>query len=74
MRAWQVASLGEPSDVLALTDVEIPEPGPDELRVDLRAAAVGLPDVFMCRGTYAFSPRLPFTDRKSTRLNSSHRH
>jgi NADPH:quinone reductase-like Zn-dependent oxidoreductase len=23
--------------------------------------ALGLPDVFMCRGTYAFNPAIPFT-------------
>ncbi|MBW2291964.1 MAG: alcohol dehydrogenase catalytic domain-containing protein, partial [Deltaproteobacteria bacterium] len=28
-------------------------------RVD--AAAISLPDVFMCRGSYVFNPELPFT-------------
>lgn len=61
MRAWQVTGHGEPRDVLARTEVEPPTPGPDELRVRVLAAAVSLPDVMMCRGTYAYSPELPFT-------------
>ena len=61
MRAWQVTKHGEPGDALALVDVPLPEPGPGELRVRVQAAALGLPDVFMCRSTYAFRPELPFT-------------
>ncbi|MEX2256049.1 MAG: NADPH:quinone oxidoreductase family protein [Acidimicrobiia bacterium] len=62
MRAWRVERLGEPSEVLSLAaNVDPPEPAADELRVQVRAAAIGMPDVFMCRGTYAFAPPLPFT-------------
>jgi NADPH2:quinone reductase len=61
MRAWQVDGTGEPSEVLRLVDVEVPEPGPGQLRVRVRAAGLGLPDVFMCRGTYPLTPPLPFT-------------
>lgn len=59
MRAWQVGAHGEPSEVLALVEVDEPEPGPGELRVRVEAAGVGLPDVLLCRGTYAFRPPLP---------------
>lgn len=51
---------GAPREVLALADLEVPEPGPGELRLAVRAAAVGMPDAFMCRGSYAFRPTLPF--------------
>ena len=61
MRAWRVTHHGEPSEVLSLADVAVPDPGPDELRIRVAAAAIGMPDVFMCRGTYAFSPTMPFT-------------
>jgi NADPH2:quinone reductase len=37
-----------------------PAPGPGELRLRVRAAAIGRPDALMCRGSYAFSPPLPF--------------
>ena len=61
MRAWQVVEHGEPKEVMVLGEKAIPEPGPGEVRILVKAAALGLPDVFMCRGTYAFSPATPFT-------------
>ena len=60
MRAWQVDLAGEPLEVLERRDVGVPAPGPGEVRVGVAAAALGLPDVFLCRGTYAFSPAPPF--------------
>jgi NADPH2:quinone reductase len=61
MRAWQVRRHGEPRVALALADVVAPDPGPGLLRVRVAAAALGLPDLFMCRGSYALTPPLPFT-------------
>ena len=61
MRAWQVIGRGEPVDVLELVDIEPPEPGPGQVAIAVEAAAVGLPDVLMCRGTYPLTPELPFT-------------
>lgn len=61
MRAWQVHRHGEPADALVLADTDPPEPAADQIRLRVRAAACALPDVMMCRGTYAFAPTLPFT-------------
>ena len=61
MRAWQVQGAGEPMDVLQLIELEPPEPGPGQVRIRVTAAGIGLPDVFMCRGTYPLTPPLPFT-------------
>jgi NADPH2:quinone reductase len=61
MRAWQVRDRGEPHDALVLADVEPPAPGPGLLRVRVAASALGLPDVFMCRGSYPLTPPRPFT-------------
>src|SRR6267143_1462685 len=61
MRAWQVQDKGEPVDVLHLVELEPPEPGPGQVRLRVTAAGIGLPDVFMCRGTYPLTPPLPFT-------------
>ena len=44
-----------------LEEVPLPEPEAGELRLRVEAAAVGLPDVMLCRGSYAFNPPLPFT-------------
>src|ERR1700709_435188 len=61
MRAWQVIKHGEPDDVLRLGQKAVPEPGDGEIRILVKAVGLGLPDVFMCRGTYAFNPAIPFT-------------
>ena len=61
MRAWQVQGVGEPLDVLHLIELEPPQPGPGQVRIRVTAAGIGLPDVFMCRGTYPLPPPLPFT-------------
>ena len=44
-----------------LSEKAVPEPGLGEVRILVKATALGLPDVFMCRGTYAFNPAIPFT-------------
>jgi NADPH:quinone reductase len=61
MRAWQVVRAGEPSDVLTLVELPSPDPPPGRVRIRVTAAAVALPDVFMCRGIYPLTPPLPFT-------------
>ena len=60
-RAWQVQDKGEPRDVLHEVDVDLPSPAPGHVRLRVTAAGIGLPDVFMCRGTYPLTPPLPFT-------------
>lgn len=61
MRAWRVASLGEPKDVLTLSDVPEPSPGPGQVAVRVLASPANFPDVLMCRGLYQVRPELPFT-------------
>ncbi|MBM0256733.1 alcohol dehydrogenase catalytic domain-containing protein [Micromonospora sp. 4G55] len=61
MKAWRVADLGEPRDVLRLVGVADPEPGPGQLVVRVLAAPANFPDVLMCRGEYQVKPELPFT-------------
>jgi NADPH2:quinone reductase len=60
MRGWQVRQHGEAADALHLVELPMPEPGPAQVRITVRAAAVGLPDVFMCRGVYPLTPARPF--------------
>ncbi len=61
MKAWQVAELGEPRDVLRLVEVDDPAPGPGQLVVKVLASPANFPDVLMCRGLYQVKPDLPFT-------------
>jgi NADPH:quinone reductase len=60
MRAWQVQEHGAPAAVLRAVEIAEPVPGPGEMRVRVAAAAIGMPDVFMCLGTYPLTPGLPF--------------
>jgi NADPH2:quinone reductase len=60
LRAWQVTTHGEPADVLHAADLPVPEPGPGQVLVRVRAAALNFPDVLMCRGQYQVQPPLPY--------------
>ncbi|MFM9378329.1 NADPH:quinone oxidoreductase family protein [Gordonia sp. VNK21] len=46
---------------LALTDVENPVPGPDQVLVDIKSCGVCFPDLLMSQGLYQLRPPLPFT-------------
>ncbi|RAJ59904.1 NADPH:quinone reductase-like Zn-dependent oxidoreductase [Streptomyces sp. Amel2xB2] len=61
MKAWRVHRNGEPREVMRLEDIPDPEPGPGELLVRVRAAAVNFPDALLCRGEYQVRPPFPFT-------------
>ena len=61
MRAWQVRHHGEPRDALVAVEVVPPAPEAGEVRIRVSAAALALPDVFMCRGSYPHAPPPPFT-------------
>ncbi|MBL8379173.1 MAG: NADPH:quinone oxidoreductase family protein [Burkholderiales bacterium] len=45
---------------VAVREVEVAPPGPGEVRVRMRAAALNYPDVLMTRGGYQHKPELPF--------------
>ncbi|RPF20399.1 NADPH:quinone oxidoreductase family protein [Myceligenerans xiligouense] len=61
MPAWRVVANGEPEEVMELGDVEVPEPGPDEVLIRVRTVALNFPDVLLARGQYQVRPDLPFT-------------
>lgn len=63
MRAWQTTKAGRPRDVLHLVeDAPSPEPYPGSILVQVSAAGIGLPDAFMCDGSYPMTPpTFPFT-------------
>lgn len=61
MKAWQVYGVGEPADVMRMVERQLSEPGPGQVKVEVSAAGIGLPDLLMCRGTYPLTPPEPFT-------------
>lgn len=61
MRALVCAALSEDLSGLSVQSIERPSPGPGEVLIRVRAAALNFPDVLMCQGRYQFKPPLPFT-------------
>jgi NADPH2:quinone reductase len=59
MRAVAVVSLSGP-EAMEVGEHPEPEPGPDQLLVDVHTAGVIFPDVLMTRGAYQLKPPLPF--------------
>ena len=45
---------------LAFRDVPVPQPGPGEIRLTVRAASVNFPDALMIQNLYQTKPPLPF--------------
>jgi len=60
MRAWQIARLGEPVDVMGLVETEAPSVAAGHVLVDVLATGLNFPDVLMARGQYQVQPPLPF--------------
>lgn len=61
MLAWTVRSHGEPRDVLVRGRLDVPEPGPNEVRIAVHAAGVNFADALVCRGAYQTRSAPPLT-------------
>jgi NADPH2:quinone reductase len=48
-------------DTLVLEDVAVPEPGPGEVRIRVRACGVNYPDTLIIEDKYQFKPERPFS-------------
>ncbi len=59
MRAVIYASFGDPASVLSVEERPTPEPGPGQVRVKMRRAAIHNHDLWMIRGSYGQRPPLP---------------
>lgn len=58
MQAWQVSQLG---GAAAQRDLALPQPGPGELRLKVRACGLNFADLLMRDGKYQEKPPLPYT-------------
>jgi NADPH:quinone reductase-like Zn-dependent oxidoreductase len=60
MRAIQLTEFGNPVDVLNVVEIpEPPEPGADEVLINVEFSPVNPNDLSLARGTYGVRPRLP---------------
>jgi NADPH2:quinone reductase len=59
MKALQVTENGTPGEVLQVRDVEVPEPGPGDVRITVRAASLNFNDIDRCRGNLVSVPTPP---------------
>lgn len=60
MRALVVEALAPEYAGCVVKEIPIPEPGPGELRIKVRAAAVNFPDLMQTRGEHQHKPPVPF--------------
>src|ERR1044071_1761815 len=60
MKAWRVSEWCEPEQ-MKIEDIPVPEPGPGEVQIQNRAAALNFYDILMIQGKYQVKPPLPFT-------------
>ena len=58
-RAVMLTKKGGP-EVLQVVELPVERPGPDQLRIRVRAAGVGSTDLVMLTGGYMFAPKIPF--------------
>ncbi|MDB5243112.1 MAG: alcohol dehydrogenase [Spirosoma sp.] len=50
---------GKPTSILTVTDVSMPEPGPNEVRVKVIAAPINPSDIMFVQNLYGIRPQLP---------------
>ena len=60
MKAWRVNDWCEP-DQMEFTEIPLPNPGPGEIRIKNKAAALNFYDILMIQGKYQTKPPRPFT-------------
>lgn len=63
MKAIVVREFGEP-EVMKVEEVPVPEPGPSQVLVRIRATGVNPVDTYLRTGIHAHAPKLPYTPGK----------
>jgi NADPH:quinone reductase len=59
-RALRCESLGPDFQGLKLAELEVASPGPTQVHLRVRAAALNFPDLLMTEGKYQFKPPMPY--------------
>jgi NADPH2:quinone reductase len=58
VRAYQIKQDGSAAE---LTEIAVPIPGPNQVRLNIRACGINFADILMQKGTYQDIPTAPFT-------------
>ena len=61
MKAWQIASLGDPWDELNIVDLGTPPTEPETVRIRVEATDLNFADILQCQGSYQIKLTPPFT-------------
>lgn len=61
MRALVCHKLSDDFSGVEIRDVEMPVPGPGEVRIKVRATSINFPDLLLCQGKYQLKLEPPFT-------------
>ncbi len=59
MRALVQHQFGDPAEVLAVEEVELPEPGPGQVRLKVVLSPIHNHDLWTVSGNYGFKPEMP---------------
>ena len=59
MRALVQHQFGDPAEVLAVEEVDLPQPGPGQVRLKVVLSPIHNHDLWTVRGTYGYKPELP---------------
>lgn len=60
IRAYRCHELSDDIGSITLDEIDLPDPGPDEIQVRVKACAVNFTDLLMIQGKYQHKPELPF--------------
>lgn len=60
MRALHQKSVGGPPDLQMITDTAVPQPGPGEVLIRVKAAGINFVDVSQAEGIFAGGPEAPY--------------
>ena len=61
MRALVCSALSDDLSGVGIEHVALPEPGPGEVRIRIRATSLNYPDILLCQGKYQLKLEPPFT-------------
>ena len=61
MMAVRVTEYSDSTDAMEVVDIEKPEPGQGEVRIEVKAAGINFADIMQRRGHYTGGPEPPYT-------------